>query len=378
MIRIDFRLMTLRDMRPRPPASGLLLSLLPWLLMGMGCVSPGEVSRRLTAAPNLHSSAPSEKLKNFWDQALAGGADPFQAMSLAVGTPPIEMRVSVLQPADYHAVIHSELKGDGKGKGHLNATFRLSSAKPDPLPARGTIILIHGYMARKEVIYPWAFLLASQGWRVVAMDLRGHGESTGKTISFGALETRDLADMLAQLRARGVCSKPVGVMGVSMGANLALHWMAQDPNIDAAVAIAPYGDPTSTFRRIARALKIPVTEDSLSKGFALAEQKLEIRWANWSGEAAARKLRAPVLLIGGGQDAICPPEELRRLADAAPGGSKLLLLEEANHDVLPFWFEGVESPVKEWFNTHLAPEPAAGRQPPRSQLRQSDVAEADL
>jgi len=331
------------------------------LTAGTGCVSPKTVSGRLTAAPNLHSSAPSETLKGYWDQALAGGADPFQPMSLAVGNPPIEMRVGVLQPADYHAVVKSELARDGKGHGHLNTTFRLSSAKPDPIPARGTVILIHGYMARKEVMYPWAFLMASQGWRIVLMDLRGHGESTGKTVSFGALETRDLADMLGQLEARGACSKPVGLMGVSLGATLALHWMAQDSNISTAVAIAPYDDPPMTFGRVARAARTPVTERSLAKGFALAERKLGIRWADWAGGAAARKLRTPVLLIGGGRDAISPPSELRRLADAAPAGSKLLLMEEATHDILPFWFEGVETPVKEWFDTHLAPAPTAGR-----------------
>ncbi len=48
--------------------------------------------------------------------------------------------------------------------------------------------------------------------------------------------------------------------------------------------------------------------------------------------ARAEDVRAPVLLIGGGQDALVPPDSVRKLYNALPGGTKTYVsLPEGRH-----------------------------------------------
>ncbi len=72
-------------------------------------------------------------------------------------------------------------------------------------------------------------LLAQVGYRVVLIDLRGHGQSTGPTISYGKFETADLKQVLNHTARHRVGALKVGVVGIGYGANLALHWAARDP-----------------------------------------------------------------------------------------------------------------------------------------------------
>ncbi len=47
-----------------------------------------------------------------------------------------------------------------------------------------TVLLIHGWWGRAAQMAPLAFALAEQGFRAVAFDVSGHGESPGKTASW--------------------------------------------------------------------------------------------------------------------------------------------------------------------------------------------------
>ena len=51
---------------------------------------------------------------------------------------------------------------------------------------------------------PWALVLAKAGYRVVLVDLRGHGHSTGDRIYFGGIERTDLVQCLDALTQRHV------------------------------------------------------------------------------------------------------------------------------------------------------------------------------
>ena len=53
----------------------------------------------------------------------------------------------------------------------------------------------------------------------------------------------DLAQCLDALEQRGICKGPVGALGISYGAVLALQWAAVDPRVQSVIAISPYLDP---------------------------------------------------------------------------------------------------------------------------------------
>lgn len=82
-----------------------------------------------------------------------------------------------------------------------------------PLAHPATVILLHGYGMTKESMSPWGFVLAQAGYRVIALDLRGHGMSSGARIGFGKYEVPDLRQALDYLLAHGLNLRVTGVTG---------------------------------------------------------------------------------------------------------------------------------------------------------------------
>ena len=85
----------------------------------------------------------------------------------------------------------------------------------------------------------------------------------------------------------------------------------------------------------------------------MSAARLDIKWADLSGEAAIRQVRGPVLLIGGGKDSISRPDDLAALQKAAAGESKVIMIPLANYFVIPAWFHELGDPAKKWFQTRL-------------------------
>jgi pimeloyl-ACP methyl ester carboxylesterase len=88
--------------------------------------------------------------------------------------------------------------------------------------ARGSVALVHGVMALAETWWRIGPALAARGWRVVAVDLPGHG---GDVRRGGPLDLDALVDGAAE-RLDG----PVDLlMGHSLGAIVALGLLGRDP-----------------------------------------------------------------------------------------------------------------------------------------------------
>src|SRR6202034_2777128 len=96
---------------------------------------------------------------------------------------------------------------------------------------RGTLVLLHGYGVAQFSMLPWGFRLAEDGWRCVLVDLRGHGESSGKRVYVTVSETNDISQLLATLAKAKELAAPVSLMGESYVAVLPLRMKACDPEI---------------------------------------------------------------------------------------------------------------------------------------------------
>jgi pimeloyl-ACP methyl ester carboxylesterase len=326
------------------------------LLAATGCSPSRIMGSRIIAAPNNHA-APSrrEAIAAIWEKFEPSGAtNPCVYVTVPVGPPEAEISALALPPRNYPLKITSKLEQSGEGKRRLSLML-VENADDTfvPLEQPATVILLHGYMLYKETMAPWALLLAQAGYRVVLVDLRGHGESTGHEISFGKHETHDLVQVLDYLQKDGLCEGKVGVIGFSYGATMALHWAARDPRVSTVVAIAPYNRPDEAIVRCAKALNIPFTQHIARKALARASHKLDLKWADWSGEVAVGQIESPVLFVGGTKDTICPPDDIAVLKQAAPLGSTSIVIPEANHQVLGMWLHELGVPVKQWFDNHL-------------------------
>jgi len=82
---------------------------------------------------------------------------------------------------------------------------------------RGVVILQHGIHGDKSSLVERAKLLSENGYAVLLFDFQAHGESIGRQITFGYLESRDSQAAVDFVKHR-FPGKPVGVIGVSLGA----------------------------------------------------------------------------------------------------------------------------------------------------------------
>lgn len=336
---------------------GIIASLL--LLLGTtGCVSR-IAAGRIVSAPNRTPSGLNKKLERFFVQDKFqkrflpdDKKNPFSFVTIPVGPPDAKLKAMILPPQNYPVKVVSKYFENTNSYG-MSFGFEPATNSFTPLKNPATIFLLHGYSMAKESMVLWAFSLAQAGYRVVLVDLRGHGQSTGWQVSFGKYETADLTRTLDYLIEKNLCDERVGVLGMSYGATLALHWAAKDSRVRTVVAIAPYNQPNEAMERFAIALKIPVSQKAMREGLEIASGKLKLNWTDWSGETAMRQLKEPVLLISAENDKICPPQDAETMKTFAPIGTQRIHISKANHFMIGYWFHELEKPVASWFAEHL-------------------------
>ncbi len=121
--------------------------------------------------------------------------------------------------------------------------------------SKTTFILLHGLGSNQEEWQAFAHKLLSAGYGFLSYDARGHGESikrkNGLTItyqSFGtqgndsgwAQMTGDLEKAVKYLtNVKGIAGKRIGIMGASLGANVALVYSAGNTDIKPIVLLSP-------------------------------------------------------------------------------------------------------------------------------------------
>ena len=233
-------------------------------------------------------------------------------------------------------------------------------------PPKGTIILLPGYGIGKLSMLPWALLLGQAGYQSILVDTRAQGQSTGHYVTYGALESRDLLQLIAALREAGLIQGRLGLLGESMGAATALLAAAHLHHVAAVVAISPYARATEAIPRYARlaywyAPLIP------SASWRAAEHKAGqlagVSLAEADPINVAARIRAPVLYIQGGRDKVVSAAHARQLAAHTPD-SHLMMFAHQGHIELSEDFPGLAQPVINWFNRHVARDHAQARPPP--------------
>jgi pimeloyl-ACP methyl ester carboxylesterase len=282
-----------------------------------------------------------------------------------VGPPTAEIAVAVVEPNDYKLKFEIKEVADPKPGEFRRAQLQFSAefpskdaAPPTPaMAAKGTLVLLHGIMMNKEsLLVPWGLYFAEKGYRVVIVDLRGHGRSTGDWIGYGAWEAADLMKVADELQRRGLAGERIGVFGVSYGAALALHWAARDPRVATVVALAPYSDPRRAIGEFAKGVMPKLAGGISTEKFAAAENRAAqiagFRWADTDVTAAVKEMHVPVLFFHGRYDDWIPPEHTAELMRLAPKGSRRALLPD-NHLTLTLRLKPIGERAIAWFDAQL-------------------------
>jgi pimeloyl-ACP methyl ester carboxylesterase len=184
------------------------------------------------------------------------------------------------------------------------------------------VILVHGFASNAQVnwVYPgWVTTLTAAGRRVIALDNRGHGEST-KLYEPAAYHTDRMAeDVVALMDHLGL--ERADVMGYSMGARITAFLAARDPARVRCAVLGGLGvhlvDGVGLSESIADALEAPSREsvtDPVGRTFrAFAEQTRSdlaalaacIRGSRQTlSREAAGAIQVPVLIAVGTEDKV--------------------------------------------------------------------------
>jgi hypothetical protein len=127
----------------------------------------------------------------------------------------------------------------------LKAWWERPWSVPEP---KGVVIVIHGAQANKTAMSYTAVRLLTQGFSVLAPDMRAHGESGGDYSTFGNREALDVEAAVRWVR-KNSSSDRIALLGFSSGAVAALLVASRTPDIAAVVADSAFPDTMDVLRR---------------------------------------------------------------------------------------------------------------------------------
>jgi uncharacterized protein len=238
------------------------------------------------------------------------------------------------------------------------------------LPAAGgpaAVLLVHGFGAhRRKPAY--ARLADGLGSRlpVLALDLRGHGDSGG----WSTLGDREAHDVAAGIRwLRHVGHQRVVVVGLSMGATAAMHAATGVEEPEALVLVSATSrfrptPETEPMRRLAAVWRSPSRRRALrlAVGVRLAGPEA------WGPpphpvQLVARSGR-PVLVVHGDDDPYFPPSDAHELVAASAGHAALWIEPEgfghAEDGLTPTFIARLGAAIDSMLTTGRFPERGSG------------------
>jgi fermentation-respiration switch protein FrsA (DUF1100 family) len=185
-------------------------------------------------------------------------------------------------------------------------------AKP-ATSSRVTVLVFNGNAGDRSFRAPLAAAITRAGMSVMLFDYRGYGRNPGAPTEKGLLA--DARAARAYVAARNdVDPSRLVYFGESLGSAVAVA-LAAEQSPAALVLRSPFTSLTDMSR---------VHYPLLPAGLLLRDRFPSLDHIGHIG--------CPVLVIAGDRDRIVPPEQSRRLYDAAPGSKRFVLIEGADHN----------------------------------------------
>ncbi len=226
------------------------------------------------------------------------------------------------------------------------------------------VLLVHGFPLHHEMWAAQIEALASKS-RVIAPDLRSFGQSTfGDADPQHGISMERYADDLSELLDAIGVREPITLVGFSMGGYVA--WQFVGKNGERFCAVVECDTKAAEVNDEAREIRLLMSEnihewgsarvaDTLSPKFfakktgearpeVVAAVRRMIESASPDAIAAAQRgmaaradatsllpqIKVPALLIGGAEDVISPPDEMRSIAAAMPNAG-FVEIPDAGH-----------------------------------------------
>jgi len=222
---------------------------------------------------------------------------------------------SLLEPA-------AELIGIPFDGATLPAYLRVPGGiKPTPV-----VVLVGGLDATKEDAHQMADLCLQRGCAVLAFDGPGQGEAYVDGLRFSPDSPRAIGAVLDHIETRAeLDASRVGVLGRSLGGNLAARAAAEDPRIAACVV---WGGPYDLGNLDAKPPLIQAGYQFITGLEDWSDAKALLAGVTVAG--SSRSITCPLLIVQGTLDNSVPVTQAQRLAAEVPQ-STLWLFEGSIH-----------------------------------------------
>jgi len=238
------------------------------------------------------------------------------------------VKVPPVFPTDVFTMPFEEVRFPARGAPHVTLVGWFFA-----LPAnQGTVLACHGVGANREDILEIVEIIRKAGFQALCFDFRGHGASSGHTITYGFRERDDVLGAWDYLLTRkDVDPERIFGLGVSMGATSLLMALPELPGMKAVIADSAFSSLSRMVRHQYRFVPGWPGEllTHLTAFFGWLETGLAIETVDAS--VAIRGLNVPIFFIHGLDDSIVPPECSRILYDGYGGPKKLRLEPDAGH-----------------------------------------------
>lgn len=218
-----------------------------------------------------------------------------------------------------------------------------------------TVIICHGVTENKINSVKYARLFERLGFNSVIYDHRRHGDSGGKTTSFGYYEKSDLQAIVHFIR-RGIGDDALlGIHGESMGASTTILYAGTyRDEADFYIVDCPFSDFTEQALHVLR-IETPLRSTMLLR---IANLFLKVRDGYTLDLVSPREviqhIQKPMLFIHSLEDEFILPYMTKEMYEAKEGAKMLKLFEKGAHaksfNDNPLQYEFV---VNEFLNLHV-------------------------
>jgi len=215
------------------------------------------------------------------------------------------------------------------GPGVLEVSF--TNDEGDTVPGwykagtkRGAIVFLHGLGGNRAQLASIAVRMNDEGWGILLIDQRGHGEHTANLTTLGRGESEDALAAVRWLRGRSeIDESRIGLYGASMGATAVIYAAARDTELACAVADSSYADflqqEYHDLNMEAAPVHVPRAWQGTVLGIFNTVSPLIVgKWANYPDPVdVVGDIECPLFLIHGENDTRIDPSQFDLLSRTA-------------------------------------------------------------
>lgn len=215
----------------------------------------------------------------------------------------------------------------------------------------GTVVLLHGYGAKKESWMATGFYFQALGFRVIEPDMMGQGESSAP-LGFGVKDGALLAEFINS--EVSFADEPVYLIGHSMGALAAVKTARKLDLISGLILLAPMDRFDRATLGVAHTFKPGlsklVPDDSIRAGAKLALRRAGLSVEQTDMFTDLKALKVPILSYGSDKDLVSNIHlqekwslpNVTRVVNDKETHMSVIGVSDTEHQVFMNWFTATE------------------------------------